>query len=139
MGNLEKCWEILREIFVLYTLLHRVPICPIGKFTKEKNLERTQKPWSNFQTECQHLTSLIKADEGGGNDNDGDDDGNDDDDNDGDGGEIEHESGQETWEEEPPWDQLPRLGSDKIYANLAETDHSVFQDQFFITIWWVSS
>ena len=73
-------------------------------------------------------------DEGGGGDggdNNGCHDNDGDDDTDGDGGETEHESGQETWEEEPPWDQLPRLGSDKIYANLDETDHVIFQDQFF--------
>ena len=93
----------MRNLERYLCIVHRVPICRIGKFTKEKNLERTQKRRSNFLTECQHLTSLSKADEGddgGAGDNDNDNDG--DDDNDGDGGETEHESGQETWEEEPP-------------------------------------
>ena len=50
------------------------------------------------------------------------------DDNDGgdDGCENQHDSGQETWEEEHPWDQLPRPGSDKIYANLASLIMSSF-------------
>ena len=70
---------------------------------------------------------------GDGGDNNGCHDNDGDDDTDGDGGETEHESGQETWEEEPPWDQLPRLGSDKIYANLASLIMMSFKTSSFLS------